>query len=392
MNRHGESLHLFHNTCEAVFERRLNRFTVECELQGRRELAYLPNPGRLRELLLPGRRLILTGDRRRAGSRLRHTAVAVEREGSFIMLHTHRANDVVEWLLKKRLVPGFEDAVITGREVSRGRSRFDFLLIRDGKPFLLEVKSCTLFERSIAMFPDAVTQRGERHLRELSGHVEEGTPAGVLFLVQWPRARYFFPDYHTDPAFARTFVTVKDMLTCKPIAVEWERDLSLKPRVTELSIPWHVIESEARDRGSYLLILHVPEGGNIGIGKLGTIAFSAGHYIYVGSAQAGLTKRIERHLRKRKRFHWHIDYLRERADRCTALPIRSSARLECDLAAAVGMIARAPVPGFGSSNCRCHSHLFAMDGDPLDDPRFIDIVQRFRMGRLEPIIEAAKTY
>jgi DNA-binding sugar fermentation-stimulating protein len=69
-----------------------------------------------------------------------------------------------------------------------GHSRFDFLLERNGRPFYLEVKSCTLVGRSIAMFPDAVTARGRRHLEELADMGRRGTPCGVLFLIHWPRA------------------------------------------------------------------------------------------------------------------------------------------------------------------------------------------------------------
>jgi len=78
-----------------------------------------------------------------------------------------------------------------------------------GDPFVLEVKSCTLFGNSIAMFPDAVTVRGRRHIEELAALAVRGTAGGVVFLVHTPRVRYFLPDYHTDLTFARTFLNVK---------------------------------------------------------------------------------------------------------------------------------------------------------------------------------------
>ena len=76
---------------------------------------------------------------------------------------------------------------------------FDLLLTNDkGDEFLLEVKSCTLFSKTGAMFPDAITERGRKHLLHLKELQNEGYHTGVLFLVQWDRAQWFLPDYHTD--------------------------------------------------------------------------------------------------------------------------------------------------------------------------------------------------
>ncbi len=153
---------------KARFISRPNRFTVRCALGSEILDSYLPNPGRLWELLLPDSVLYVvrqkTGENRKLGG----LVVAVERDGRPVMLHTHACNDIVADLLCKRQLPGFEDLRIVQREISRGSSRFDFLLERDGAQQLLEVKSCTLFGRRIAMFPDAVTSRGKRHLTELA--------------------------------------------------------------------------------------------------------------------------------------------------------------------------------------------------------------------------------
>ena len=96
---------------KAVFLERLNRFVVDCELAGKRVKAYLPNPGRLWELLLPGRTLHLA--RMTApGSRMRYTVLAVEREGRPVLLHTHLTNRVAEELVSRGRIPGLEDARI----------------------------------------------------------------------------------------------------------------------------------------------------------------------------------------------------------------------------------------------------------------------------------------
>jgi len=124
--------------------------------------------------------------------------------------------------------PGLEDATITRAEVQVGQSRFDFLLKRGGRPFYLEVKSCTFVGRSIAMFPDAVTARGKRHMEELAAMSRRGIACGILFLVHWPHARFFLPDYHTDLEFARTFIDVRKDLVIKAMALTW-RPISAFP-------------------------------------------------------------------------------------------------------------------------------------------------------------------
>ena len=368
---------------KARFIGRPNRFLVRCDLGGKTVEAYLPNPGRLRELLLPGRVLYLVENPPDPDKRTRYTALAVERDGVPVLLHTHLTNDVAAHLLTAGRVPGFEGAAVIQREVAAGQSRYDFLLDRNGREFLLKVKSCTLFAGRIAMFPDAVTARGRRHLERLALHAKRGTPGGVLFLVHSPQVDAFMPDYHTDLAFSQALLAVKDDILVKAVSVTWNPDLTLGARVREVGIPWGLIEREARDEGAYLLVLEMARGRRIDVGGLGRIPFPKGYYVYAGSARTALTNRVERHLRRRKRFHWHIDFLRDAADSCTALPVRASEDLEHDLAQALGKLAGWGIPQFGASDCRCPTHLFGFDGNPIGDPKFIELLLRFRIQRLE---------
>ncbi len=366
----------------ASFVKRPNRFLVACRGEGKTFRAYLPNPGRLRELLLPGKTLYLSAPKAQRGRKTRRTVLAVERDGSPILLHTHLANGAAEELLRLGMVPGLEKARVLKREVSIGRSRFDFLLELQGKPFVLEVKSCTLYGQTMAMFPDAVTERGRRHLDELAGLSRNGIRAGVLFLVHSSKVRYFLPDYHTDPDFARTLYERRRHLLIKALALEWKKDLSLSPAVRDLEIPWNLLARENDDRGSYLLILRLPRRARIEIGGLGWISFPAGFYLYTGSARRSLAARMARHLRKRKNLFWHIDYLTDRCDRPLCLPVRTGADLEHEIAAKLREIADWSVAGFGASDCRCETHLFGMKSDPLEREEFINHLQYFRIDRL----------
>ena len=379
---HAGALRLFPATEVATFLERPNRFLIRCRLRGRTVSAFLPNPGRLRELLLPGRAVHVITEERHPNRRTRYTAVAVERDGQPIVLHTHRTNDVARRLIELGLVPGLEEAAVERAEIKVGGSRFDFLLSHSGAPVLLEVKSCTLAGEKVAMFPDAVTQRGARHVRELAELAERGTRTAVLFVVQWPGAEIFMPDFHTDLAFTRALLSCRHRVETKAVAVRWDQRLSLLPEARPLRIPWGAIEREARDRGCYLALLYMNRTRSVRIGKMGPVRFPRGFYIYVGSAMANLSRRMERHRRLRKRIHWHMDWLRPHARFLETLAIRSSDRLECELARSIEGISSWSVPGFGCSDCGCRSHLFGMPADPRRKQRFHDLLAWFRMDRL----------
>jgi sugar fermentation stimulation protein A len=371
----------FNNIIRATFLKRPNRFLVRCKWKGRILSAFLPNPGRLQELLFPGRIIHLVREEKPLDRKTLYTAVAVDREGQPIMLHTHLTNEVARYLLQERKVPGLENANIVRSEIRVGRSRFDFLLKQGNQDILLEVKSCTLVGKSVAMFPDAVTERGARHLRELSKISEEGVRAVFLFIVHWPFARIFMPDFHTDLNFSQTLLRVRDKVEVIPVSVRWDLDLSLSPNVKVLKVPWDTIEKEAKDQGSYLLILNLKRNRKIDVGKLGKVLFRKGFYVYVGSAMADLSKRMERHRHLRKRRHWHIDELRAVAEFHSVLAIRSSQRLECEVAKGMSEIAEWSVPRFGSTDCSCDTHLFGMSKDPLHSENFHKLLQYFRMDR-----------
>ena len=378
-------MRFFGKTIRTHFLSRPNRFLVRCERNGQRVSAFLPNPGRLQELLLPGATVLLVKEGNSGDRKTYYTAVGVERDGYPIMLHTHRTNEVARYLLQQGKIPGLEKARIVRPEVQVGESRFDFLLNEEGKDVFLEVKSCTLVGKRVAMFPDAVTERGTRHLRELARLSEEGTKTALLFIVHWPFARVFMPDYHTDLTFSQTFLRMRDRVNVIPVSVGWGRDLSLLPGVRLLEIPWDYIAEEARDRGSYLLILNLNRERKIDVGRLGKVGFRKGFYIYVGSAMANLSKRLERHRRIEKEHHWHIDGLRAVAEFHSALPIRSSTRLECEIAKAFSGIAEWSIPQFGSSDCLCETHLLGMSSDPFHSIAFHKLLQYFRMDRFSEL-------
>ncbi len=115
-------------------------------------------------------------------------------------------------------------------------------------------------------------------------------------------------------------------------------------------------------KGSYVLLLRLSEEAEIVVGRLGLFRFAPGLYAYCGSGLAGVDARVARHKRRDKKLHWHIDYLLQRVDLVGVWVFRSEQRLECRLASVLASLpdASIPVPGFGSSDCHCPSHLITL--------------------------------
>jgi sugar fermentation stimulation protein A len=114
-------------------------------------------------------------------------------------------------------------------------------------------------------------------------------------------------------------------------------------------------------KGTYCLVLELPEDARVRVGALGVCEFPAGVYVYVGSAMSGIEQRVARHVRRTKKRRWHIDYLLDRTTVLSIVAIPSQTKdTECAIARAFMSSegSRVIVRGFGSSDCRCESHLF----------------------------------
>ena len=121
-----------------------------------------------------------------------------------------------------------------------------------------------------------------------------------------------------------------------------------------------------RAKGSYVLIILLDKDISITVGKLGAFVFPGGYYLYTGSALGGLRGRINRHLTKDKQSHWHIDYLLMHSRIVEVWVVLAEERLECLLAqTALSLLGSAvPATGFGSSDCRCRTHLIHFPEKP----------------------------
>jgi len=120
--------------------------------------------------------------------------------------------------------------------------------------------------------------------------------------------------------------------------------------------------------GLYQLVILLPEGRVIRVGRHGRFSFPKGHYVYTGSARRGLESRVARHLRRRKKMRWHIDYLL-RYGRVVEVKRYDDDSSECELNRRVEKLPGSTVvaPRFGSSDCGCSTHLFHFERNPAQE-------------------------
>ena len=189
----------------ARFVRRYKRFLADVETgAGRLLTVHCPNPGSMSGLQRPGAavRCSTSDDPRR---KLRHTLEMMRVGRTWVGLHTLRANAVVESALRAGVPRGLAGYAQLEREVGiAGGTRLDFRLSggpRDARPVYVEVKSVTLADGRLALFPDSVTERGRRHVDALHRLCGEGARAALLFLVQRIDCDRVAPADHIDPAY-----------------------------------------------------------------------------------------------------------------------------------------------------------------------------------------------
>lgn len=156
----------------------------------------MKNTGRCRELLLPGAAVILA-EAGNAARKTRYDLVAVYKGDILVNMDSQAPNQAAAEYLH-RLFPG---ADLIQRERLHGSSRLDFYIRAGAREIFLEVKGCTLEREGAALFPDAPTERGVKHLRELTDLVRQGYEAYVLFVVQMRGPRYFAPNDSMHKAF-----------------------------------------------------------------------------------------------------------------------------------------------------------------------------------------------
>lgn len=188
---------LYDQVEEGVFLSRPNRFIAHVETAAGRQVCHVKNTGRCRELLVPGARVTLAVSSN-PQRKTRCDLVAVQKGGIYINMDSQAPNFAAAEAMPRL----FPNLTLLRREAVYGQSRLDFYLEQGEKKTYVEVKGVTLEEEGIALFPDAPTERGIKHLKELEGCLRAGYGAAVLFVIQMKGISRFSPNRRTHPAFA----------------------------------------------------------------------------------------------------------------------------------------------------------------------------------------------
>ena len=186
---------------QAEFVNRLNRFALVATFEGVEVVAHVANSGRLGELLLPDNPLYLShapvGSKRKTSFDL----VLVEVDGTLVSADARLPNRLVEEAIMSDGIEQFSGYEDSRREVTHGKSRFDFMLGGGDERLFIEVKSVTLVDDGMGLFPDSPTTRGRKHVEGLKDIVLEGCRGAVVFVVQRPDVKGFSPNISADPEF-----------------------------------------------------------------------------------------------------------------------------------------------------------------------------------------------
>jgi sugar fermentation stimulation protein A len=372
-----KQIQLFDNFLEAEFIARPNRFVMELKLGDRVIEAYVPNTGRMTEFLFPGRKFYLTQQKM---PKFNFKVIGTEYQGNYVFLDTIRVNSIMQEILNRQKIAELRGFSQLKREYKILNSKFDFkLAYHNSEDRIIEVKSCTLCHKGTAMFPDAPTLRGQRHLEDLNELAERGHESWIIFLITNFSANKFLPNYHVDFDYGKLFLRCNKVRTMA-LKLKFADPVTLLPEaVTEVEIDHERLKRECRNAGTYLLVLNNQSQFQRMIGALGERKFQPGYYVYIGSALRNLEQRLKRHNSKRKKIHWHIDsIIPEPMQIVKTHVIRRELRLESKLAEKLSKIGDGEVQGFGASDDQLDSHLIYFREDPRENDLFIKTILDFR--------------
>jgi len=356
---------------KGFFIKRLNRFKILLLYNNQKIECYLPNTGRMEELLIPGHPFYFI----KYNEEFKVTGT--EYQGSFVFLDTISLNKIIKRFILNGKFKEFKDIVEIKSEYKFMNSRFDFYIETRRSKFLLEIKSCTLCHNKIAMFPDAPTLRGIKHIFTLQKSISAGYKPVLYFIITNYNAETFIPNYHTHFEYCKT------LMNSRGIKIESYKIKFLNPvevdinSLKKVKIDFQKVKQNCVDKGSYVLILENKNNFTMKIGKIGNILFKKGYYLYTGSALNSLEKRIKRHFSRNKKIFWHIDYIvpyKMKIKKVYLIRHNKEIRKEEELASKFLKISDSYIKGFGATDSKIISHLFYFKENPLKNYNVIKTI------------------
>jgi sugar fermentation stimulation protein A len=193
---------------KAIFKERPNRFTANVDYKNTDLKVYLPDPGRLEELMIPGAKVII--EKRRNSGKTHHDLLLVEtqsfpdKEPIMVSVDSRLPNKLFKWLISEKLVDYFKNISMVKSEPKVDHGRLDYYIESTSGKHYIELKLVNLLDASgIARFPDAPTKRGAKHLNELMNLKNKGYTCWIFFLIVRKDALSFSPFFERDPLFSK---------------------------------------------------------------------------------------------------------------------------------------------------------------------------------------------
>lgn len=193
----------YHKIKEGIFVSRPNRFIAHVEVDGEIQICHVKNTGRCKELLIPGTKVYLE-ESINQNRKTKYDLVQVYKGNQLVNIDSQMPNHLVkEWLEKGY---GFPEITCIKPEQKYETSRFDLYVEYQGKKAWIEIKGVTLETDGTARFPDAPTQRGIKHIKELIHSLKDGYEAWIIFVVQMDNIKRFQPNWETHPQFGEALI------------------------------------------------------------------------------------------------------------------------------------------------------------------------------------------
>ena len=192
----------YNKIVEGTFKKRPNRFIAQVIIDGKEETVHVKNTGRCKELLIPNAEVILEDCSHNLNRKTKYSLVAVWKDNMLVNMDSQAPNKVVFEGISDGMIKDFKDYTQLEREVTFGNSRFDIYFETENSKGFIEVKGVTLENNGIAMFPDAPTERGTKHVLEMVEAVKQGYRGVIFFLIQMRGPRVFKLNWEMDRVFS----------------------------------------------------------------------------------------------------------------------------------------------------------------------------------------------
>ncbi|HZK18600.1 MAG TPA: DNA/RNA nuclease SfsA [Clostridia bacterium] len=194
---------LYKNICKGIFQHRPNRFVAEVEIAGNIKPAHVKNTGRLKELLVKGARVILQ-KADNPNRKTKYDLVAVWKNGKLVNIDSMAPNEA--FLKYLRSGQYIDNITFIKPETTYKESRFDFYVEAGKRKIFIEIKGVTLEKNGVALFPDAPTERGIKHLNQLADSIDAGYEAHNIYIIQMSDVSCFTPNSEMHADYVDAFV------------------------------------------------------------------------------------------------------------------------------------------------------------------------------------------